>query len=97
MSTLTEAELVAMIDGGGKLELLRLEVPTDCSVADQSFLDTLRPPVPPPLFIGRAEELEHLDRFFRKDPARELVLLGDPSTGKTQLALRFAQVTMNYW
>lgn len=77
--------------------MMDYEEGTDGSAVDQELLSALRPPVPSTLFTGRTRELNLLDEFFRKEPGGELLLLGSSGSGKTQLALRFAQVTTIHW
>ncbi|KAF8599977.1 TPR-like protein [Ceratobasidium sp. AG-I] len=75
----------------------RPEIPASSVPAVDELFDMLRPPIPSPVFTGRVEELEHIDTFFRQNPhGSELTLRGVSGSGKTQLALKFAQVTTFY-
>lgn len=62
-------------------------------VADDFVFDKLRPPAPSPLFTGRTKELGYMHTFFHQNHEGELILRGVPGSGKTQLALKFAETT----
>ncbi|KAF8597383.1 hypothetical protein BDV93DRAFT_562341 [Ceratobasidium sp. AG-I] len=61
-------------------------------IADQSLLNTLRPPAPSPQFTGRTEELDLITKFFYERLEGDFVLTGAPGSGKTQLALKCAEL-----
>lgn len=62
------------------------------TVIASSLLETFRPPKPSPLFTGRVKELEYMNNFFRENAEGELIMRGVARSGKTQLALKFAQM-----
>lgn len=57
--------------------------------------NSLHPPPPSPLFTGRALELSYIDIFYDRFEG-ELVVRGVPGSGKTQLALQYAQLRKPY-
>ena len=59
-----------------------------------------RKPVSSPLFTGRQNVLEHLESYFSArgtgcHQRREFLLYGVGGAGKTQLALKFAEIYQN--
>ena len=73
---------------------IKLTTFTHSIPAVDELFDMLRPPAPCSLFTGRAKELEYIDTFFRQNSHDgEFTLRGVTGSGKTQLALKFAQVT----
>ncbi|KAF8607249.1 hypothetical protein BDV93DRAFT_542232 [Ceratobasidium sp. AG-I] len=65
-------------------------------VPENPIFNKLSLPALSPLFTGRANELEYLNEFFHQNNDGELILLGGAGSGKTQLALKFAQMTTLY-
>lgn len=66
------------------------------SMGGPSLLDKFHPPPPSPLFAGRTKDLNYMHAFFTMDPEGTLLLCGVPGSGKTQLALKFAQETSTH-
>ena len=97
MNAITVTEVTLSTDDSAKEEPLSFKTNTGGSVADRSVFERLQPPAPSPLFTGRTKELDFVENLLLTKPEHEAVLIGGSESGKTQFALRLAQLMAVYW